>query len=91
MRGALPGDRLGFGGRVTWNLGLFRTDLTDDILLVQSDIQGRGFFRNAGDTRRQGIEAGLAWRGERLGLSLDYALIDATFRTADEFPRRAPS
>ena len=86
LRGAFPGDRLGLGGRVTWNLGLFRTDLADDILLVQSDIQGRGFFRNAGDTRRQGIEAGLAWRGERLALSLDYALIDATFRTAEALP-----
>ncbi|MDO9712504.1 TonB-dependent receptor [Paracraurococcus lichenis] len=84
LRGTLP--RAWLGGRTTWNLGLFRTDLSDDILLVQSEIQGRGFFQNAGDTRRQGIEAGLAWRTERLAIALDYALIDATFRTAQRLP-----
>ncbi|MDO9713512.1 TonB-dependent receptor [Paracraurococcus lichenis] len=84
LRGTLPAAWL--GGRASWNLGLFRTDLSDDILLVQSEIQGRGYFQNAGDTRRQGIEAGLAWRNERLALSLDYAMIDATFRTAQRLP-----
>ncbi|MDO9709720.1 TonB-dependent receptor [Paracraurococcus lichenis] len=84
LRGTLPPTWL--GGRTTWNLGVFRTDLTDDILLVQSEIQGRGFFRNAGDTRRQGVEAGIGWRGERLAVSLDYAFIDATFRTAQRLP-----
>ncbi|WP_165943314.1 TonB-dependent receptor [Roseicella aquatilis] len=88
LRGGLPAGRLpaGLGGRLSWGLGLFRTDLTDDILLVQSEIQGRGFFRNAGDTRRQGIEANLGWRGDRLALSLDYALVDATFRTPESLP-----
>jgi iron complex outermembrane receptor protein len=89
LRGTIPAERLGaigLGGRASWNLGLFHADLTDDILLVQSEVQGRGFFRNAGDTRRQGIEAGLGWRGERLAVSLDYALLDATFRTAQRLP-----
>ena len=84
LRGTLPPNWL--GGRTTWNLGLFRTGLTDDILLVQSPIQGRGYFQNSGDTRRQGIEAGIGWRDERLALALDYALIDATFRTAQRLP-----
>lgn len=84
LRGTLPPGWL--GGRATWNIGLFRTELSDDILLVQSEIQGRGYFQNAGDTRRQGIEAGLGWRNERLSLALDYALIDATFRTAQRLP-----
>ncbi|WP_380065659.1 TonB-dependent receptor [Dankookia sp. GCM10030260] len=84
LRGTLP--PAWFGGRANWNLGIFRTDLTDDILLVQSEIQGRGYFQNSGDTRRQGIEAGVTWRDERLALALDYALIDATFRTAQRLP-----
>ena len=84
LRGTLPPRWL--GGRTSWNLGVFRTDLSDDILLVQSEIQGRGYFRNSGDTRRQGIEAGVNWRDERLALALDYALIDATFRTAQRLP-----
>ncbi len=86
LRGGFGTGRLGLDGRLRWNLGLFRTGLEDDILLVQSDIQGRGYFQNAGDTRRQGIEAGLSWRGDRLALLLDYALIDATFRTAQRLP-----
>ena len=84
LRGTLPPAWL--GGRTTWNLGLFRTGLTDDILLVQSPIQGRGYFQNSGDTRRQGVEAGLGWRDERLALALDYAMIDATFQTAQRLP-----
>jgi outer membrane receptor protein involved in Fe transport len=84
LRGTLPASWL--GGRTSWNIGLFHADLSDDILLVQSEVQGRGYFQNAGDTRRQGIEAGLAWRGERLALALDYAFVDATFRTAQRLP-----
>ncbi len=86
LRGAFETERLGLGGRLRWNLGVFRTGLEDDILLVQSELQGRGYFQNAGDTRRQGVEAGLSWRGDRLALGLDYALIDATFRTAQRLP-----
>jgi iron complex outermembrane recepter protein len=70
------------GGRLSWNVGLFRTDNEDDILNVPSSITGRGFFLNAGKTRRQGIEAGLAYRHERWSLTADYSLIDATFQSA---------
>ena len=87
VRGTVDTGRMGLdGSRLRWNLGLFRTGLEDDILLVQSDIQGRGFFRNAGDTRRQGVEAGLSWRNDRVAFGLDYALIDATFRTGQRLP-----
>jgi iron complex outermembrane receptor protein len=86
VRGTVGTERLGFDGRLRWNLGLFRTGLEDDILLVQSDVQGRGYFQNAGDTRRQGVEAGLSWRNDRLAFGLDYALIDATFRTGQRLP-----
>ncbi len=53
-------------GRITWNLGLFRTDLQDDIFNVPSPITGFGFFENVGNTRRQGIEAGISYRSDRL-------------------------
>ncbi len=69
-------------GKVTWNAGLFRTDSDDDILFAGSAIQGRGFFQNVGSTRRQGIEAGIAYRQDGLLLHADYAYTDATFRTA---------
>ena len=67
---------------LTWNAGLFRSDLSDDILNVASPIAGRGYFLNAGGTRRQGLEAGVAWRREDLSVSASYALVDATFRSA---------
>ena len=68
-------------GRVTWNLGLYRTDSEDDIINVASPLGGGlGFFRNAGDTRRQGIEAGIGFRSDDWSVYADYALVDATFR-----------
>jgi iron complex outermembrane receptor protein len=68
-------------GRIDWNFGLFRTDLGDDILNVPSAIISSGFFQNVGSTRRQGIEAGIAYKDHEWRLSADYALIDATFQS----------
>ena len=67
-------------GRVGWNVGLFRTDSDDDIINVASPIQGRGFFQNAGTTRRQGAEAGLSFANRSWSAYVDYAFVDATFR-----------
>ncbi len=67
-------------GRLTWALGFFRSDVENDILNVASEIQGRGFFRNAGSTRRQGVEAGAALTSRWYRLAFDYAFIDATFQ-----------
>ena len=70
-------------GRLDYHAGLFRTDSTDDILSLPSDvIQGRGYYANVGQTRRQGVEAGVTWRNDVLALYADYALIDATFRNS---------
>ncbi len=68
-------------GRVTWNVGVFRTDSQDEILNVPSTLSGFGFFENAGNTRRQGIEAGLSYKSDRWFVFGDYALLDATFRS----------
>ncbi|MBY6241146.1 TonB-dependent receptor [Methylosinus sp. Sm6] len=68
-------------GRLDWRAGLFRTDSVDDILSLPSDvIQGRGYFANVGQTRRQGVEAGVTWQNDLVQVYADYALIDATFR-----------
>ncbi|HYZ31731.1 MAG TPA: TonB-dependent receptor [Crenalkalicoccus sp.] len=82
VEAGLRGDRPAPAGlgRLTWNLGLFRTEVENDILNVASEVQGRGFFRNAGATRRQGVEAGAALTGERYRLALDYAFVEATFQ-----------
>jgi iron complex outermembrane recepter protein len=79
-------------GRFTWNLGLFRTDSADDILDVATALfsTGQGYFTNAGDTRRQGVEAGLGFRTADWSLDADYSLIDATFRSRIALPSNSP-
>ena len=69
------------GGRVSYNLGLFRTDAADDILFASSAVQGRGYFQNVGSTRRQGVEAGVSYRQGGLLAYLDYAFTEATFQS----------
>lgn len=79
----------GFRGSVGWgndaklrySLGFYRTDLNDDIAMVNSPTQGRAYFTNIGTTRRQGIEADLRYSDERWRVSLLYALVDATFQS----------
>jgi outer membrane receptor protein involved in Fe transport len=70
------------GATVHRNAGVFRTQTEDDIMFVSSEIIGRAFFRNIGETRRQGIEAGASIRTARWNAFLDYALLDATFQSA---------
>jgi iron complex outermembrane recepter protein len=86
--------KAGYGGRdalgaprantIGWSLGYFRTLLTDDILTVASPVQGRGFFINAGDTLREGVEAAVNYRSDRLLLYASYAYVNATFQDALE-------
>lgn len=74
-----------------WQFDLFSTVNQDDILFqttggAQANV---GFFSNAADTRRQGLELELSQRLERVSWKLNYALIDATFR--DEFVVNSPN
>lgn len=70
------------GAKLDWSVGLFRTDLSDDILNVASGVRGRGYFLNAGDTRRQGVEAGARLAGKGWSVFADYAYVEATFQSA---------
>ncbi|MGO8866032.1 MAG: TonB-dependent receptor [Alphaproteobacteria bacterium] len=81
LRGQFRTDIAGKAGRVDWNLGLFRTDLTDDILNVPSAIISSGFFENVGNTRRQGIESGIGYRDDKWQVGASYSLVDATFQS----------
>ncbi|WP_448205851.1 TonB-dependent receptor [Azospirillum sp. sgz302134] len=69
------------GVTFTWNAGLFRTDLSNDILNVASGVRGRGYFLNAGDTRRQGIEAGTKLAGKGWAFYAQYAYVEATYES----------
>jgi outer membrane receptor protein involved in Fe transport len=78
-RGKLPA--LDNRSPLEWSVGLFRTDLEDDILFTLTRTGGGGFFRNVGGTRRQGVEAGLGGEWKRLRYSLNYAYVDATYQS----------
>jgi outer membrane receptor protein involved in Fe transport len=67
---------------LNWSFGLFHATNEDDIIPVTSAVsQGRGFFQNAGETQRQGIEAGIQYQETRWSAYANYALVDATFQT----------
>jgi iron complex outermembrane recepter protein len=78
-RGKLP--FLGNPSALEWNVGLFRTNVDDDILFTIIQTGGGGFFRNVSGTRRQGAEVGLEGTWKRLQYFLSYAYVDATYQS----------
>lgn len=80
LRGKMPAAA-GAGGELSWNLSLFRTLLHDDIYGVATSLS-QGFFQNIGDTRRQGIEAGLNYRAQKWSAYANYSLVQATFQSS---------
>jgi iron complex outermembrane recepter protein len=86
LRGQLPASAT--GGELTWNLSVFRTLLHDDIYGIATSVSS-GFFQNIGDTRRQGIEAGIKYQGPRWLAYANYSLVEATFLSA--FTEPSPS
>ncbi|HSI46609.1 MAG TPA: TonB-dependent receptor [Methylophilus sp.] len=70
-----------WGDNIEWNLGAYRTDLRDDIYLVTYP-GNRSFFNTIGDTRREGIEAGMTATLDKWKLRLNYALTSATFENS---------
>jgi outer membrane receptor protein involved in Fe transport len=77
------GVRSGQERRVSWNLGWFRGQNSNDILFVSSTATGFGYFKNFGKTRRQGLEAGLRTRVSRFTLGGNYTFLDATFQSPE--------
>ncbi|MFN3868807.1 MAG: TonB-dependent receptor [Hyphomicrobiaceae bacterium] len=71
--------------RLNWGLGLFQTTNEDDILFVASSTTGRGYFFNAGETLRRGVEANLKYSYGPLSMYASYAYVKATYETANEF------
>ncbi len=69
-----------------WGLGLFRTLNDDDIFDAASTNVGHGFFQNVGKTLRQGVEANISYRSQRLFAYANYTYTDATFESNSIFP-----
>jgi iron complex outermembrane receptor protein len=65
-------------GHLSYSLGLYRTDVRDDIYAVSTSLSA-GFFQNVPGTLRQGGEFDLDYRAARLSARLSYAYVAATF------------
>jgi len=77
---------LGLRGRIAnanWHGGFFRAGNDDDILFVMSEQTGFGYFRNFGETRRQGIEMGVDAQVGRMSFGAGYTFLDATFQSEE--------
>jgi outer membrane receptor protein involved in Fe transport len=78
-------------GTVAWKLGGFRATNSNDILDIPSPVlQGFGFFQNVGSTRRQGIEAEVSLKSNKLQVSASYTFIDARFLNALQLASNSP-
>ncbi len=75
-----PNPRASSTATLSWNLGLFHTELRDDIYGIATTT-GHGYFQNIGGTQRQGLEAGFALQRQRWSGFLNYSYLDATFRS----------
>jgi iron complex outermembrane receptor protein len=84
LRGKLP-QVPGAGGEISWNLSVFRTLLKDDIYGIATSVS-QGFFQNIGDTRREGVEAGLKYRGPAWSAYANYSFVQATFESPITVP-----
>ncbi|WP_084150897.1 TonB-dependent receptor [Azohydromonas australica] len=81
----------GQSGTLRWRAGVFRATNHDDILFVSSSASGFGYFKNFGQTRRQGVELGLSERVGPLTLSANYTYLDATFQSPESVNGEANS
>lgn len=73
--------RLGDGGRLSYAVGFYRSNLDDDIVFVNSVTLDRAYFTNVGQTRRQGVDASIQYKARRWTAYLAYSHIDATYQS----------
>lgn len=65
----------------SWNIGLFRTELKDDILFMPLGRKNRGVFDNFGETLRQGVEMGFQGAVGKSRFGVNYTYLMATFES----------
>ena len=75
------------GQRLEWSATAYRTGIADDILFVASPkLRGTGFFQNAGDTLRVGLDVELTGHIDRVDWFASYGLVQATFESPLTLP-----
>ncbi|MGH6818981.1 MAG: TonB-dependent receptor [Methylovirgula sp.] len=68
-------------GTLAWSVAFYRTENQDDIYSVPSLVTGLGYYTNAGDTLRQGVDIGATYTTDRWDAYANYSYIQATFLT----------
>jgi outer membrane receptor protein involved in Fe transport len=68
---------------LVWNVGVFNADNHDDIMFVADNVAGFGYFKNFGETRRRGVEAGATAELSAFTVGAHYTSLDATYRSAE--------
>ncbi len=74
LRGDLPSETL------NWSADVFHTVNSDDIQFIANATNG-GYFRNVGNTLREGLDLALGGREGALTWKLAYSYVDATFQS----------
>ncbi|HUD25036.1 MAG TPA: TonB-dependent receptor [Burkholderiaceae bacterium] len=78
------GARGSVGKGLSWSSAIYRSLLDDDIQFISSGGGGTssGYFQNVGQTRRQGLELGANGVLKTITWRVNYAYIQATYRSA---------
>lgn len=72
-----------------WQVGAFRTLNTDDILFVANTSNSSGgYFKNFGQTQRQGLELGLSQSMGAWSYVANFTLLDATYQSSETVASR---
>ena len=77
------GVRGGEERSVNWSVGWFRGENHNDLLFVSSPQTGNGYFKNFGQTLRQGVEVHLSGRIRRITLGGNYTFVSATYQSPE--------
>jgi iron complex outermembrane recepter protein len=69
-------------GRLDWSISAYRTTNYNDIYSVPSPtVIGLGYYTNAGNTLRQGVDIGATYTTDKWDAFASYSYIDAIFLT----------
>lgn len=67
---------------VSWNMGLYTTENSNDIQFISTGAAGSfGYFKNVGQTQRRGVELGFSGKFDALTLAANYGYVDATYQS----------
>ena len=87
IEGGLRGQWTANQRSVDWSISVYGTRIGDDILFVASPkLIGTGYFQNAGDTQRTGMDIEVSGQVAHLGWYASYGFVHATFESFLQLP-----